>query len=218
MTLGTWIAVAVVLVVVAGTAWEMKRPKKPRKFSQPERDPDLSPADQRTAELRREELTRNPPPPYRPKRPRRADGMTWTALVVLVGILALAGAEAWLWADSRKVPDGVEAVEATVVDRSELSSRPMRTVSPDFEEIRFVTEDGREGSALYEKRWIAAHDKGDTITVYPSPDDDREWQTTAEESWGALGGIVLGLLFYGLLLLGWFRVRRREGLGSGQRG
>lgn len=207
MTLGTWIGVVVAAVVVAGTVWELKRPKRPKAFSRPE--PDLSPADQRMAELRRDELRRDPPPPYRSRRPRRADGMTWTALAILMFVLALAGAQAWLWLDSRQVPEGADAVSAEVVDRRPIDDTLRRNEAPDFEEVAFVTEDDREGTALYEKRWIAAHDAGDTITVYESPDPDREWQTTSEKSWGGLAGIVAGLGVYLLLLYGWFRVRGR---------
>jgi hypothetical protein len=205
VTLGILLTVVVGLVVVAGTVWELKRPKQVRKFRQPGLDADLAPADARLAELRRRDSAGQRPPR---SKPRRADGMTWTALAILVFLLALSAGQAWVWVDSRQVPESARAVTAEVTGLHGTGERAESTPSPDHQSIAFTTADGETGSALYEKRWIGSHEAGDTITVYQ--DEDGAWVTTAEKSVGGLVGIAIGFLLFLAMVVGWVVVRRRK--------
>ena len=54
---------------------------------------------------------------------RRSDGMTWTALVVLLAVLAFLGWNVWIWNDARTPPDGASVRSATVDDVAD-PSRP----------------------------------------------------------------------------------------------
>ncbi|MCF6378597.1 hypothetical protein L2K70_13375 [Nocardioides KLBMP 9356] len=137
---------------------------------------------------------------------RRSDGMTWTALVVLLAVLAFLGWNIWTWNDARTPPDGASVRSATVDDVTDPSRPRPGTRNRNFLVVQFTLDDGEQGEALYEQRFAGGAGKGDTIDVYR---DGDEWRTTSEQSpWGAIGSGAVAVLVL-LMVVGWFRVRRR---------
>lgn len=152
------------------------------------------------------------PPPHYPGKRRRRDGMTWTALIVLLLLIPLLGWNIYTWYDARTPPAGVQVTQATVEDVTD-PSRPRPSARKrvrNYLLVEFSLPDGETGEARYEERFFGA-EPGDTLSVYREGD---EWRTTSEESpWGALFS-GLGILVMLLMVFGWFKVRR-ESASSG---
>jgi hypothetical protein len=142
-----------------------------------------------------------------PRRRGRSDGMTWTALVLLVAVLAFLGWNIYSWNDARTPPSGASVQSATVDDTYDPSRPRPGSRNRNFLVVQFHLDDGETGEALYEQRFIGGADTGDTIEVYR---DGDTWRTTSEESpWGAIGS-GLGALLVLVMIYGWFRVRRAK--------
>jgi hypothetical protein len=158
----------------------------------------------------REEPTYVRPDAYPTGRPRgrgRADGMSWTALVLLLAALTFLGWNVYSWSEARTPPTGVSTQAATVDGTGDPSRPRPGSRNRNFLVVQFHLADGESGEALYEQRFLGGVDAGDTIEVYREGD---EWRTTSEESpWGAIGSGLVALLVL-VMIYGWFRVRRAK--------
>ena len=133
--------------------------------------------------------------------------MTWTALVLLVAVLAFTCWNIWAWYDARTPPSGASVRSATVDDTYDPSRPRPGSRNRNLVVVPFHLDDGETGEAFYEQRFVGGADAGDTIEVYR---DGDQWRTTSEESpWGALGSAAFAVLVL-VMIYGWFRVRRAK--------
>jgi hypothetical protein len=139
----------------------------------------------------------------RPTRPKvRGFGPVALVAVLVLGFF-FGAVPVWQYVDAHRVPGDADAQQATVTgfDRGPRGSDRGTLV-------RFTLPDESEGSVYFESRF-GRPDRGDTIDVYRS---GGRWHSPAERSFYGLVSGIGALLLFGLLALGWFRVRRRRSL------
>jgi hypothetical protein len=118
-------------------------------------------------------------------------------LGIFFGVLPI-----YQYVDAHRVPGDATLRTATVTgaDRG-----PRGSDRGDL--VNFRLPDGTEGQVYLDGRF-AHPDRGETIQIYRSGD---QWRSPQERSMYGLVGGIGALLLFGLLTVGWFRVRR---LGS----
>lgn len=140
-------------------------------------------------------------PSSSPRATPKVRGFGPLALVAIVLLGVLFGVvPIWQYVEAQRVPGDAKVQTATVVG----GDRGPRGTDRGYL-VNFRLEDGTDGQIYFESRF-AHPDSGDTLSVYREGDN---WRSPDERStYGLLSGVGAVLLF-GLLAVGWFRVRRR---------
>jgi hypothetical protein len=140
-------------------------------------------------------------PSSEPRPTPRVRGFGPLALVAIVLLGVFFGVvPIWQYVDAHRVPGDAKVQTATVIG----GDRGPRGTDRGYL-VNFRLADGTDGQIYFESRF-AHPDSGDTLSVYR---DGNDWHSPDERStYGLLSGIGAVLVF-GLLAVGWLRVRRR---------